>query len=366
MEQKDNNKIVMTLDAGGTNFVFSAAQDGQEIVEPVVLPSHGHDLDKCLQNIIKGFETIQSKLTQKPVAISFAFPGPADYSNGIIGDLGNLPGFRGGIALGPMLEEHFKMPVFINNDGDLFAYGEAMHGLLPQINHKLSEAGSVKQFRNLIGVTLGTGFGGGLVINNQLLRGDNGAATEVWLLRSPFNDKTFIEENISIRAITGAYGQLSGNLNHTLTPLDIYRIAMEQQDGNKEAATESFRQFGRALGLALTEISTIVDGLVVIGGGLASARNLFFPSMLEEMNGTYQTKDGGSLPRLVMKVYDLHNEKSFEQFAKGGARQISVPFSSKQLSYDPEKRIGVGVSTLGASKAISLGAYAFAINALSQ
>jgi glucokinase len=49
---------------------------------------------------------------------------------GIIGDLENLPTFKGGVALGPMLEEIFNIPVFINNDGDLFAYGEAIAGLL--------------------------------------------------------------------------------------------------------------------------------------------------------------------------------------------------------------------------------------------
>jgi glucokinase len=65
------------------------------------------------------------------VAISFAFPGPSDYPRGIIGDLGNLPCFRGGVALGPMLEDTFEIPVFINNDGDLFAYGEAIGGFLP-------------------------------------------------------------------------------------------------------------------------------------------------------------------------------------------------------------------------------------------
>ena len=52
---------------------------------------------------------------------SFAFPGPADYPAGIIGDLAEYPAFRGGVALGPMLAERFGLPTFINNDGDLFA-----------------------------------------------------------------------------------------------------------------------------------------------------------------------------------------------------------------------------------------------------
>ena len=64
------------------------------------------------------------------LAISFAFPGPADYPNGIIGGwLPNFPSFRDGVALGPFLQEKFGVPVFINNGGDLFAYAFALNQL---------------------------------------------------------------------------------------------------------------------------------------------------------------------------------------------------------------------------------------------
>lgn len=141
----NDNRIVMTLDAGGTNFVFSAIQGGKEIADPVVLPACADCLDKCLGNLVEGFKAIQAGLPETPVAISFAFPGPADYQAGIIGDLPNFPSFRGGVALGPFLEDIFGIPVFINNDGNLFAYGEALTGALPDINLRLREAGSMKQ-----------------------------------------------------------------------------------------------------------------------------------------------------------------------------------------------------------------------------
>lgn len=134
MDYRNDNRVVLTLDAGGTNFVFSAIRGMELIGEPITLPSNGDNLDKCLSGIIDGFSSLMNGLTEKPVAISFAFPGPADYPNGIIGDLGNLPAFRGGVALGPMLEDRFHLPVFINNDGDLFAYGEAIAGFLPFVN----------------------------------------------------------------------------------------------------------------------------------------------------------------------------------------------------------------------------------------
>jgi glucokinase len=364
MIQSENQPVVMTLDAGGTNFVFSAVKAGKEIVKPVGLPSHAADLDLCLKNIIKGFEAIENQLDEKPAAISFAFPGPADYVNGIIGDLGNLPGFRGGVALGPMLEDHFSLPVYINNDGDLFAYGEAMHGMLPVLNDKLRKAGSAKQYHNLIGITLGTGFGGGLVRNNDLIIGDNGAAGEVWLLRNPFNDKTFAEENISARAITNEYYALTGIQKNGMAPLDVFQIAKGQKSGNREAAVKSFDKFGRALGMALAEIVTLLDAPVVIGGGLANAWELFFPEMLREMNGNLVNGNGSNIPRLVMHTFNLEEPASFDKFAKGDMTRIKVPFSEKEIIYDPQKRIGVGISHLGASKAISLGAYAFAVHAI--
>ena len=71
--------------------------------------------------------TVISRLPEQPAAISFAFPGPADYPRGIIGGyLPNFPSFRDGVALKDFLEERFGIPTFINNDGDLYAYGEAL------------------------------------------------------------------------------------------------------------------------------------------------------------------------------------------------------------------------------------------------
>ena len=94
-------RIVLTLDAGGTSFRFSATQAGQTILKNRPVPTRGDDLSECLESLIDGFAAIKARCPGPPVAISFAFPGPADYPAGIIGDLPNLPAFRGGVALGP-------------------------------------------------------------------------------------------------------------------------------------------------------------------------------------------------------------------------------------------------------------------------
>lgn len=362
-----DKRIVMTLDAGGTNFVFSAIQGNKQVVEEIRLPSNGDNLNLCLNTIIEGFELIKSQLNESPVAISFAFPGPADYLNGIIGDLGNLPAFRGGIALGPMLQEKFQLPVFINNDGDLYAYGESIDGFLPYVNGLLEKSGSSKRFNNLLGLTLGTGFGAGIVRNGELFLGDNSIAGEIWLMRNKINPDLNCEENTSIRAVKRIYAETAGEEKRPdLTPFNIFEIASGKMEGNKSAATTAFNTMAEAAGDAIANVITMIDGLVVIGGGLAGAHTIFLDKLVEEMNGTFAKPDGSRFKRLVANVYNLEDDSMLKKFLKGQAKEITVPGTDKKIIYDPEARIGIGISKIGTSKAIAIGAYAFALNLLDK
>jgi glucokinase len=336
-------------------------------VEPIRLPSNADDLSRCLSNLIEGFRAISGKLKQSPVAISFAFPGPADYPNGIIGDLQNFPSFKGGIALGPMLEEHFDLPIFINNDGDLYAYGEALAGYLPHINDKLAESGSPKRYRNLLGITLGTGFGGGLVMDGKLYIGDNSLGTEVWLLRNKLENKMNAEEGVSIRAAQRVYAQMTGiPLEESPSPKDIYEIGIGNKEGDREAAIEAYREMGEVLGDALANVITITDCIAVIGGGISGAKDLIVPAMLKEMEMDYKNYANEVYPRLVQKVFYLDQEDELRKFLRGENTVIKVPKSDREISYDPMARVGVGFSQIGTSKAISLGAYAYALNTLDK
>ena len=362
MKQQDNSqKIVVTLDAGGTNFVFGAMCDGKPIGQSLTLPSMAHDLDLCLGTLIKGFEQTISSLPYAPVAISFAFPGPADYRNGVIGGfLPNFPSFRDGVALGPMLEEHFGIPVFINNDADLFAYGEAMGGALPRINRMLEEAGSAKRYRNLLGFTFGTGFGFGFVMDGRLNLGDN-SCVETFCLKHRDHPEFIVEDGIAIRAVKRVYRELSGD-DRELEPKDIYNIAEGTLEGYVEAAKEAFATQGRVAGDAMATAVTLMDGVIVIGGGLAGASKYFMPALLEEMRSKIKTMSGDSLNRVQMNIYNLDDKAEFEQFARGNSTKIKVYGSDKYVTYDPEKRVGITISDIGASNAVSLGAYLYAID----
>ena len=364
VDMESNNTtqpIVITLDAGGTNFVFNAMQGGKACTESITMPSMAHDLDLCLGTLIKGFEEIISKLDAKPQAISFAFPGPADYRNGIIGGyLPNFPSFRDGVALGPMLEEHFGIPVFINNDADLFAYGEAVGGALPRINNKLTEAGSAKRYRNLLGFTFGTGFGFGFVMDGVLNRGDN-SCVETFCLKHRDYPEYIVEDGVAIRAVKRVYKELSGD-DSNLEPRDICAIADGTMSGNMEAAKEAFATLGRVAGDAMATAVTLMDGIIVIGGGLTGAKRYFMPALIEEMRSKIKTMSGDTINRVQMEVYNLDDEQDFQEFAKGKSTKIKVYGSTKEVVYDPVKRVGVTISDIGASNAVSLGAYLYAIN----
>lgn len=365
MDIYSESRIIMTLDAGGTNLRFAAMSGGKPITGTIALPSNGADLNQCLANIIEGFTRVKSLCPKAPSAISFAFPGPADYPNGIIGDLGNLPGFRGGVALGPMLEERFDIPVFINNDGDLFVYGEAIGGLLPHVNGLLEKAGSPKRYKNLFGVTLGTGFGGGLVRNGELFVGDNSMAGEVWLLRNKFDPAMNAEEGCCIRAVRRTYAEQSGfPFDEVPEPKDLFEIANGEKAGNQTAALEAFRYLGESAGDALGSALTLIDGLAVIGGGVSGAWPLFLPALVEELNGTYTGPDGNKFRRLASVAYNLEDPAQLEIFLKGKMRTIKIPGSERTLAYDPLQRVGVGMSRLGTSEAVAIGAYAFALRKL--
>lgn len=357
-------KTILSLDAGGTNLIFSSIKDG--VVGAVYsLPTASQNLEEFLKKMISGFMEVLKLSGGKANAISFCFPGPADYELGIIGDLENLPFFRGGIALKQMLENEFKIPVFINNDGDLFTLGEAISGLLPQINTKLSENNNPKQYKNLLGLTLGTGFGGGIVNNGALFTGDNSAGAEINRFSNPFNAKQSVEEIISLRGIKNLFSEFANCLpENTPEPFEIYKIAKGLRKGDREAAINSWEYFGKVLGEATANAVTLTDSIIVIGGGLSGSAEIFMPKVIESMNRKFEKSRGRSMQRLETYAYNLNNSECLSDFLMNESQEIKVPFSNQTINYSPIKKIGIGVSTLGTSEAVAKGAWHFALSKL--
>lgn len=361
---KNDRRIVITLDAGGTNFVFSAMRGYDFIVDPITYPSNSHDLKLCLDTMVKGFEEVIAQLDEKPVAISFAFPGPADYRAGIIGGyLPNFPSFRDGVALGPFLSRKFGLPVYINNDGDLFAFGEATGGMLPEVNRKIRELGGSRTYTNLLGYTFGTGLGIGSVINGRLNLGNN-SCVETFCLPNKLMPGIIAEDGAAIRSIVREYGRITGNPDHGLTPYDIFLVAEGVKEGDPEAAREAFALFGQVAGDAFATAVTLTDSLIVIGGGLTGAAKYILPSLMAEMRSTLRSLSGDEVQRVQMRIFNLDDEMEFAKFVVGDSRQIKIFGSEDTVTYDPMKRTGIAISKLGASKAISIGAYVYALTSI--
>jgi len=86
--------------------------------------------------------------------------------------------------------------------------------------------------------------------------------------------------------------------------------------------------------------------------------------IVDELNSTISTLAGDLVPRMEIKAFNLEDPKSRQSFCKGSRTMIPVPMSGRHIPYDLMKRIGIGISKLGTSQAVSIGAYAFALDKL--
>lgn len=97
----------------------------------------------------------------------------------------------------------------------------------------LKDRGMSRCYHNLIGITLGTGFGCGIVVNDKLLLGDNGMASSLWCTPHKYNNDEIVEEGVSIRAITNYFRQNTSDIRQ-LTPKDICEIADGKCEGKQD------------------------------------------------------------------------------------------------------------------------------------
>ena len=122
----------------------------------------------------------------------------------------------------------------------------------------------------------------------------------------------------------------------------------------------------QVVGDALANAVTLMDGLVVIGGGLAGASSLFMPFLIDEMKSHFIMQNGSLLRRLIADVYNLEDYSDMKNFVRSESREIPVYGTDKKIKYDPSQKIGIGISKIGTSKAIAIGAYSFALDQLDK
>lgn len=263
--QKLRKKKVIGIDFGGTKIKFGVVTESGIILgDEILLPTQSNRRSGEIAATIKqGIElTVKSAglKIDNIDGIGIGSPGPLDLKNGIILDTPNLPTMKN-FPLKKEIDEHFNLPVALNNDGNCFVLGEAYFG-------------SAKDASIVCGVTLGTGFGCGIVFNRKIYIGSTGTAAEVWCC--PYSDLNF-EEYASGRTVTRFYEQLTGN---KLGAKEIFQLA-QIDDQN---AIKTFVEFGGNLGKIVAIMVNILDpDVFVIGGSVSNAWQYFESSLIENL-----------------------------------------------------------------------------------
>ena len=120
---------------------------------------------------------------------------------------------------------------------------------------------------------------------------------------------------------------------------------------------------GEVAGDVLAQALTLVDGLAVIGGGISGAHPLFLQPLVDAANGVYE-RNGDPLRRLIPRAFNLEDPPTATRFSRAKCASSRCPERGASIACDPLPRTAVGISRLGTSQAVAIGAYAFALSQL--
>ncbi len=242
-----NNRIV-GVDIGATKTRIGIVQDTKIIKEADFPTSSTASKQQILDELTTGIEEIAGS---DFYGIGIGVPGLIDEENGILFDLLNIPSLKE-VHLKDHLERHFNKPVRITNDANVFAVGEKMFG-------------EGKPYKNLVGVTLGTGFGCGIIVHHKLYSGAFSSAGE-------FGNISYLDKTIE--------DYCSGKffLQHGLTGTE----AFEKARNGEENALALFKEYGSHLGNALKLILNILSPQAILLGGSISEAFPFFEASLKK------------------------------------------------------------------------------------
>ena len=257
-------KYIVSIDIGGTTFnsgIFTDSLNQVAISEKDKIRFYKSKNDvvnaivKQVNNLIDSVNISKTDI----LGLGVGAPGPLDPKKGVILDTPNLRIFKN-YHITYDLTKKLRIDTFIENDANLFALGEWL------LSYKKNDV--------VLGITLGTGLGFGLVVNGQSFTGGNGMAMEYGL--SPFK-WGMAEENVCIEFIRSRSRDLFGR---RLSPIKIEKLWYEEDDKAKII----YREFGENLGVVLSHVINMIDPQVIsIGGGLSKAFDCFKNTMFEQI-----------------------------------------------------------------------------------
>lgn len=279
-----NNDVVLAVDLGGTNLRMAAVgRDGHIFSHAKTETEKANEPQSLLNALSSLSDESRTSLAvdQKIIGIGAGVPANIT-SNGVLRNLPNLRALEG-LNLKAELETKFNLPVILENDATAAAIGE-------------NWLGASKDVRDSIMITLGTGVGGGIIINNEPLRGVDGTAGKLGhICVEPdghpcgCGSNGCIEQYASATAIVRMANEWGLEVS---TALDVYKLATgsspaasaEASMSNKKKAQAVFAKMGRYLGISLGGlVNALNPGMIVIGGGVAAAWDAFIEPLTEEL-----------------------------------------------------------------------------------
>ncbi|MFH1409532.1 MAG: ROK family protein [Nanoarchaeota archaeon] len=253
------------VDIGGTK-IEAGRVKGRKIVESHLVPTDAKKGKKAvLQHIIKAIEHVWNS---DVASIGIGHPGPLDLKKGLIGNAINLP--LHGVYLCDIIQKHFNVPVRLDNDANCFTLGETLFG-------------KGKGKKTVLGITLGTGVGSGLVINGSIYHGRNNAL-ELGHTTIKFDGRKAKCGNAGcLERYVGTVGLAQSAREAGLKASDgkiLFDLALA---GNAKAK-RIFQDYGTYLGVGLANFIDIFDpDVIIIGGNLTKSWDMYGKRALNEM-----------------------------------------------------------------------------------
>lgn len=263
-------QAILGLDIGGTGITAGVLADGQ-LVDVRSIPTPAKESQEVVLETIATF--IESYLHHDLLGIGIGIPGLVDVKNGIVLNLSNIPSFQH-VTLRDFLVHRFGKPVAINNDANCFALGVQKYGV-------------GRPYSSLVGITLGTGVGGGIVIHGHLYSGAYSAAGE-WC-SAPYLDKDF-EQYCSGKFFTDVY--------HSKPKV----LAKRAISGDPEAI-QAFHEYGHHLGELIKHILYgLAPEAIVLGGSIRKTYPLFKTTLNKSLANFRYPKVTESLKILLSEL----------------------------------------------------------------
>jgi glucokinase len=281
----NKQEFVFAADLGGTHLRTAAVdRDGKIYCRRTQPTPQNDEPDEIVRVLISGVRECEREIAELGGVISagsIAVPGTVDVPAGVVVKVPNVPSMDG-FRLAAALESELEWPVTLENDANAAAVGEMWRG-------------SGQGHSAIICVTLGTGVGGGIILDGELWRGANGSAGEIGHIAiDPFagvscscGGQGCLEVYASATAIVRMTGEAISRYPNSIihdtgqiTAKEIYEAGKE----GDELALEVFRQMGIYLGIGLASLINLLNPeVIIIGGGLANGWELFEKHMQQQV-----------------------------------------------------------------------------------